>query len=324
MIFRRIAKAFDRRAKRKLGPARSTITIWESELRAIAAETSAWSVETGGDLFGIWDSSPEVLLATRAGPNAQRNHAHFRLDVEYLRHLSAILARDWRIRYFGDWHSHHRLGLSRPSGGDQRRIVNLGRRNQLPSMAEIIVTIDDDRNESYARIHPWHYDLSTERVEPLPMAVKVLPGLSPIREALMATGTMPEQQFSAWQGIALDLIRVAEDASVPRLEKESVVVGAEVKHQVRERLVTALQGVSGNSVELHETAFGSVVVAQLKPPYHLAFAIGKNWPMTILEVHRLNRESGSTEIIETASDMNCLDINGVVKLFERQKAAREA
>jgi hypothetical protein len=28
------------------------LLMWESELRAIAAETSAWTIETGGDLFG--------------------------------------------------------------------------------------------------------------------------------------------------------------------------------------------------------------------------------------------------------------------------------
>lgn len=324
MIFRRIAKAFDRRARRKMGPARDSITIWESELRAIAAETFAWSVETGGDLFGVWGSSREVLLATRAGPNARRNHAHFRLDVEYLRHLSAVLANDWQIRYFGDWHSHHRLGLSRPSGGDQRRIVNLGRRNQFLNMAEIIVTIDDERSKSYMRVHPWCYDLSIERAEPRPMTVKVLPGLSPIREALLATGAMPEQQFTAWQEIDLDLIRVADDVKAPRLEKKSGEVGTELRKQLRQRLVSALQGASGAAIEQHNTAFGSIVVAQLKPPYHLAFAIGDDWPMAILEVHRLNRESGSTEVVAIAGDLNCLDIDGAVKLFEQEKAGQGA
>src|SRR6266545_3151738 len=85
--------------------------MWESELRAIAVETSAWTIETGGDLFGRWQTNPEVFLATKAGPKAQRSNAHFRLDVDYLRQLSEPLAIQWSLRYFGDWHSHHRLGL---------------------------------------------------------------------------------------------------------------------------------------------------------------------------------------------------------------------
>ena len=92
-------------------PATAFLLTWESELCAIAAEASAWSVETGGDLFGRWHSTPTILLATKAGPSAQRDNAHFRLDVEYLRQLSETLASDWALRYFGDWHSHHRLGL---------------------------------------------------------------------------------------------------------------------------------------------------------------------------------------------------------------------
>lgn len=70
-----------------VGPATAD---WGSELRAIAVETAAWTIETGGDLFGRWQGTPIVLLATKAGPNAQRSNAHFRLDVDCLRQLSAM------------------------------------------------------------------------------------------------------------------------------------------------------------------------------------------------------------------------------------------
>jgi hypothetical protein len=44
---------------------------------------------------------------------------------DYLRTLSSALAADWNLQYFGDWHSHHRLGLCGPSSGDRRRILRL-------------------------------------------------------------------------------------------------------------------------------------------------------------------------------------------------------
>ncbi|MGH2619580.1 MAG: helix-turn-helix domain-containing protein, partial [Anaerolineales bacterium] len=157
-LIQRLARFFSRRTR--VDPPAGFLVTWESELRAIAAEASAWSVETGGDLFGRWEDVPTVLLATKAGPNAQRDHAHFRLDVEYLRQLSEIMASDWALRYFGDWHSHHRLGLSAPSGGDRRRIASIANRNQFTSMAEIIVTLDDRPGEPIIRIHPWVYGLS--------------------------------------------------------------------------------------------------------------------------------------------------------------------
>jgi hypothetical protein len=155
------------------------VVIWESELRAIAAETSAWTVETGGDLFGRWQETPTVFLATKAGSNAQRDNAHFRLDVDYLRKISEPLASGWALRYFGDWHSHHRLGLDAPSSGDRKRIFQVAARNQFHSMLEIIVTTEGSQTEPTIRIHPWLYDATKANSEPIPIQVKVLAGISP-------------------------------------------------------------------------------------------------------------------------------------------------
>src|SRR5262245_31374884 len=204
MLLKRIARFVNRRRKPK--DAAALLVTWESELCAIAEETSAWSIETGGDLFGRWTDSPVVLLATKAGPKAQRNHAHFRLDVEYLRQLSETFATEWSLRYFGDWHSHHRLGLSAPSGGDRRRIHNLGRRNGFAGMAEIIVTLENAGREPLARIHPWLYELSKDDPGPLPLRVKLYQGLSPVRQALLSGGLLPEQDLSSWEKISLDRI----------------------------------------------------------------------------------------------------------------------
>jgi len=116
------------------------IAIYESELQAIGLESASWDTETGGDLFGIWGDIPIVYFASRAGPNAKRDHAHFRLDVDYLISLSGLLETDWGLRYFGDWHSHHRLGLQAPSSGDQKRIAGVAAKNTFEEMAEFIVT----------------------------------------------------------------------------------------------------------------------------------------------------------------------------------------
>jgi hypothetical protein len=96
MVIKRIASFLGRRRSKALAPSapapradhapatpparqasQKTVVIWESELRAIAAESAAWTVETGGDLFGRWQGDPAVFLATKAGPNAQRDNAHF-------------------------------------------------------------------------------------------------------------------------------------------------------------------------------------------------------------------------------------------------------
>jgi hypothetical protein len=297
----------------------ATLIIWESELRAIAAETSAWTIETGGDLFGRWQGNPTVFLATKAGPKAQRSNAHFRLDVDYLRQLSEPLASYWALRYFGDWHSHHRLGLSAPSSGDRRRIRQLGNRNQFPAMAEIIVTTEGSRREPVIRVNPWFYDLSRED-EPSAMSVNVLHGCSPIREALIARRDFPEQSLRAWEEVPLDRIRISDALRPPAREKQPTV-DATTRDKTLNYLVSALKDASDAPVEQHATAFGQVLVVKLREPHHLAFAIDGKWPMSVLEVHRLDRESGTTEAISARKGLVAADVAGLVEVFRVAKAA---
>lgn len=297
-----------------------TLVIWESELRAIAAEAAAWTVETGGDLFGRWQANPTVFLATKAGPNAQRDNAHFRLDVEYLRQLSEPLAADWALRYFGDWHSHHRLGLSAPSSGDRRRIRQLGKRNDFLGMVEIIVTTEGVREAPIVRIHPWFYDLADED-EPTAMNVTVYAGCSPVREALSARHAFPEQTLDEWQSVALDRVRVG-DAGGPPVLAGTPAVDTRTRERAIAHLTEALERESSASVEQHPTAFGKVLVALLKEPHHLAFAIDQNWPMSVLEVYRLDRATGGAEKIEAPAGLMVPDINGIVQVYRAARAER--
>jgi transcriptional regulator with XRE-family HTH domain len=312
MLIQRLARFLNRRYPPKTP--RGILVTWESELRAIAAEASAWSIETGGDLFGRWHDIPTILLSTKAGPKAQRNNVHFRLDVDYLRQLSETLASEWALRYFGDWHSHHRLGLSSPSGGDQKRIRSLAARNEFPGMAEIIVTLEDTRTEPIVRIHPWHYDLSSDARGPQPLKVKVLPGISPIRQALLARRVLPEQEFFAWEKISLQRIRVGSDAAPPVLEPIADVDLA-TREKILAHLADALRQASGSPVEQHSTGFGTVLVARLHRTHYLGFALSAEWPMNVLEVHRLNRTDGSTQSIEAPAGLVAADIQGIVDVF---------
>jgi transcriptional regulator with XRE-family HTH domain len=317
MLIQRLARFLKRRYPQKVP--RGMLVTWESELRAIAAEASAWSIETGGDLFGRWHDIPTILLATKAGPNAQRNNAHFRLDVDYLRQLSETLASEWALRYFGDWHSHHRLGLSSPSGGDQKRIRNLAARNEFPGMTEIIVTLEDTRSEPIVRIHPWLYDLSSNDSGPQPVNVRVFPGISPIRQALLARRVLPEQEFFAWEKISLQRIRVGSDMAPPVLESISDV-DLVTREKTLSHLADALRQASGSPVEQHSTGFGSVLVARLHRTHYLGFALSAAWPMNVLDVHRLNRTDGSTESIDAPAGLVAADILGIIDVFRTAQA----
>lgn len=323
MLIQRLARFISRRLKPKQTVTRGVLVTWESEIRAISADASAWSIETGGDLFGRWLDVPTLLLATKAGPDAQRDRAHFRLDVQYLRTLSEILATDWMLRYFGDWHSHHRLGLSEPSGGDRKRIHSVAKRNQFTGMAEIIVTMDDVRGDPTIRINPWFYDLSSDTSDPFPMQVKVLPGLSPVRQALLTRRVLPEQKLFEWEGFPLERVRIGSDTTPPVFEP-----ARDVDSVTRERtllhLTQALQGEASDPVEHHSTGFGSIVVAKLKGQHYVAFAIGAAWPMPILEIHRMNRDTGTTDVLDAPSGLTGLDVNRILEIFRTERSKDQA
>ncbi len=320
MLIQRFARFMTRRLPPKTPSV--SLLIWESELRAIAAESTAWSIETGGDLFGRWNETPTILLATKAGPNAERNNAHFRLDVNYLRQLSGVLADEWTLRYFGDWHSHHRLGLSSPSGGDQKRIWGLAAKNQFTAMAEIIVTLEGTRGDPLVRIHPWLYDLSMRETGPMPLRLKVLPGLSPIRQALIVRKLLPEQDLTAWEKVAIQRTRIASDVPSPSLEAASDI-DSTTREKVIAHLAEALQAASGDEVEQHVTGFGSILVARLRGTEYLAFALAGAWPMAVLDIHRMNRNTGTTQSLKKVVNLIAADIPAIVKVYESARSATE-
>jgi transcriptional regulator with XRE-family HTH domain len=317
LLIQRFSRFIKRRVKPPVVPKGFLIT-WESELRAMAAESAAWSIETGGDLFGRWQDVPILFLATKAGPQAQRDHAHFRLDVDYLRHLSEVLASEWGLRYFGDWHSHHRLGLSSPSSGDRRRIVGIAKKNQFLAMAEIIVTLEDVKGEPNVRVHPWRYDIAAGEDVPAPLMIKVFPGISPVREALLARQTLPEQELYSWERASFSKIRISAEAAAPAMESIRDVDNV-TREKALSHLMSALQDASGAPIENHSAGFGSILVARIDEPWFFAVAIASAWPMTVLEVHLLNRETGTTDPFTVSSQLTALSIKQILDIYRAAK-----
>lgn len=320
MLIKRFSRFITRRSPQQTP--QGFIVTWESEVRAMAAEASAWSIETGGDLFGRWSEIPIIFLATKAGPNALRDNVHFRLDVEYLRKLSESMASDWSLRYFGDWHSHHRLGLSAPSGGDRKRIIGIGGRNQFTTMAEIIVTLEGNQTEPTVRIHPWLYNLASKSSDPVPLRLRVLPGVSPVRQALLARRELPEQDLFAWEKLSLHRVKIGTETNSPTLEPVAEVDVATIEKALTQ-LGDALEKESGAPIERHATGFGCIVVAEMHHPNYIAFALGSTWPLSVLDVQVLNRENGSTVPAKFVTGLTALDIPRVIEVFRAVKGSKK-
>ena len=302
---------------------RYPIAIYESELRAMALESAAWKTETGGDLFGTWGDIPIVYLASQSGPQAKRETTHFRLDVDYLITLSAMLEQDWGLRYFGDWHSHHQLGLHKPSSGDQRRITNLAGKNNFDQMAEFITTFTSTRDIKHGiTIHPYVYqDLPSPALTEAVLIV--LKGVSPVRSALIATSSLPEQNLDSFSSFPMEKIAIPEEplGRVPGSEGFPV-------DQMRERflakIMSALTSVSADGIELYRKAFGFVIVVPVNGNESIALALGKEWPHLLLQANWIDREKGSTEEIQLdVGAVSALDLTELKKIISTAKKSQQ-
>jgi transcriptional regulator with XRE-family HTH domain len=300
------------RSPAAISGALTPIVIFESELRAIAVESVAWNTETGGDLFGSWEGLPIVYLATRAGPSAVRDQAHFKLDVAYLQRLSAALDQSWGLRYFGDWHSHHRLGLREPSGGDRKRIRRVATKNGFAAMAEFIVTFHEPIGQAAPDVTIDSYIYPGPSIEhPSLVSLIVVDGISPVREALIAAEELPEQQWDSWTAFPVERLVLHEP--LPRLSSRDQKLTHVASRSTLELARQALEQVSGSHVEHHPAAFGYILVVPASPnnDEFVAFAISAQWPHSILEVHWIDRRQGTTHALD-------MDVTGLTALAKQR------
>jgi len=183
------------------------IWIYESELRAIAQESLSWESETGGDLFGIHDREPVIFLATRMGPNSTRSSSQCQFDLAYLERLSTFLAEEWNLSYFGDWHSHYLSQNNVPSRTDRNRIGRLLQRLGFPEIFEFIITLSETLPEQIRRVRVHGFEFLQETwYSPDALTISLLPGISPMREALSLRNEPLEQDWNAWQSVPPEIV----------------------------------------------------------------------------------------------------------------------
>ncbi len=142
--------------------------------------------ETGGDLFGLWVNNHTAVVQFVLGPgqNCARTSVSFYQDIEYLREAGNYLTQQHGLCNIGQWHSHHRLSLTRPSGGDENTVwgnmPNLG----LNRYIVFIATINGYDKSTKVSINPYLFEIN-QRGARLPVAsgiLKVLKGQeSPFR-----------------------------------------------------------------------------------------------------------------------------------------------
>ena len=102
--------------------------IYKSELDYISRCILDYpDIETGGQLFGFWTTEgiPVVMYAIGPGPNSEHHVVHFIQDSNYLEQVGEVLINKYGLQHIGEWHSHHQLGLAKPSGQDSSNMFHL-------------------------------------------------------------------------------------------------------------------------------------------------------------------------------------------------------
>jgi hypothetical protein len=204
------------------------ITVYDSEIRVPASLSfRAGDRETGGDLWGWYTRAgrPLIQLITGPGPNAVHESAHYAQDLTFFRNLQRQLSERFGCQWLGTWHCHHHLGLREPSQGDVQQVMGVSKRNGFDRFCEFITTLEGaggrvpsifhhgralQRNHvNGVRIDAYDY-LDPQEGRSINARLRVLPGFSPLRQALLHSRAV-DMQALAEEGILFPFSHILFD-----------------------------------------------------------------------------------------------------------------
>lgn len=112
-------------------------------------------LETGGDLFGLWNSEGDAVIHVVLGPgkDCKRTDVSFYQDIPYLQRNGELLTHKYMLCHIGEWHSHHRLRLFKPSQGDSTTVI----RNYPSGTCGFLLIIANIVSPTRVELSPYLY-----------------------------------------------------------------------------------------------------------------------------------------------------------------------
>ena len=126
-------------------------------------------IETGGNLFGLWTTSGSAVIHVVLGPgkNCRRTETSFHQDIEYLNRVGRFVNDNYMFCHIGEWHSHHSLGIKKPSTGDEQTI----RCNFPEAVAKLLVIFATIKNTDIIVLSPYFFIDEGRRYEKAELVV---------------------------------------------------------------------------------------------------------------------------------------------------------
>ena len=160
------------------------VLIYEEDYKEMCAHVLRKpNIETGGDLFGLWQDERKAVVQLALGPGkrCRRTSTSFYQDVEYLDKVGSYLTQKEGVCHIGEWHSHHQLGLARPSGGDESTVWRNMPTYQLSRFVIFIANIEATGQSYKVNIGCFLFEIDRRGTQ-LPVKqgrFKILPSKNP-------------------------------------------------------------------------------------------------------------------------------------------------
>ena len=193
-----------------------TVAIYANEYKQLCAWVlKNLTLETGGDLFGLWSSDhcAVVQLVLSPGKNCQRAPHSFYQDIQYLEKVGSELTGKEGVCHIGEWHSHHTIGLKRPSGGDEGTVW---RNMPTYGLSRFLLFIANIESRSQVSVGCFLFEFKKGTQQKLPVLqgnFHLLPDESPFRSKCLSVVKEGAEYINSAEEIA-SLAEVPTGAAV--------------------------------------------------------------------------------------------------------------
>ena len=127
------------------------------------------NIETGGDLFGLWIDKHTAVVQFVLGPGqcCRRTSVTFCQDINYFETAGKYLTKNHGLCNIGQWHSHHRMNLTYPSGGDEHTVWGNMPNLRLNRYIVFIATIQEKQRGPEAKVNCFLFEINNGRQLPV-------------------------------------------------------------------------------------------------------------------------------------------------------------